>query len=238
MTTLRDIRFETPLYTIGEAASIVGVPAATLATWARGYERRFPSGRVVKGSPIVTDDGRAARAEPTMPFVGLAEAAFLAAIRRTRVPMQRIRPALEVLQRKLGVEHALASERLLTDGAELLWNYAREIRDEDGSYLLDDVVVVRSNQGVFAPVIADYLHTVTWDGGYARALRLTKYRHIDVVVDPEIAFGSPVIAISGTRVSDILERYVGGDSISVVAREFGATPDEVEDLLRVELVAA
>ena len=37
--------------------------------------------------------------------------------------MQRIRPALRQLQSDIGVEHALASQKLYTDGAELLFDY-------------------------------------------------------------------------------------------------------------------
>jgi nucleotide-binding universal stress UspA family protein len=50
------------------------------------------------------------------------------------VPLQRIRPAVEVLEKEIGVEHALASKRLYTDGAEVLFDYAnksgeREVRE-------------------------------------------------------------------------------------------------------------
>jgi hypothetical protein len=46
----------------------------------------------------------------------------LAAVRRSGVPIQRVRPALEVLSKDLGVDHALASRRLYSDG------YARLFR--------------------------------------------------------------------------------------------------------------
>ena len=236
--TETDVRFRSPLYTIGEAADIVSVPAATLVTWARGYERHFPGGRVAKGDPVVTDYGPASRHVPTMPFVGLAEAAFLAAIKRTGVPLQRIRPALAILRDDLGIEHALASDRLLSDGNEVLYSFAERVRSETGDYLLGELMVVRNRQGVFTGVVADYLNNVTWERGYVKAMRLRRYRSAEVTVDPDIAFGAPILATSGARVSDILERYRGGDSIKAVAREFGATSAEVEDLVRVQLTAA
>jgi hypothetical protein len=43
--------------------------------------------------------------------------------------MQRIRPAIVVLARELGLEYALASRRLYTDGAEALYDYARHAGD-------------------------------------------------------------------------------------------------------------
>ena len=58
-----------------------------------------------------------------IPFVGLAESMVLAAVRRSGVPMQRIPPALDAPEQEIGVEHALASRRLYSDGAELLFAY-------------------------------------------------------------------------------------------------------------------
>jgi hypothetical protein len=43
--------------------------------------------------------------------------------------MQRIRPAIVVLARELGLEYALASRRLYTDGTEALYDYARHAGD-------------------------------------------------------------------------------------------------------------
>ena len=59
-----------------------------------------------------------------MPFIGFAEAYVLSAFRRAGVPLQRIRPAVDVLSSEIGLEHALASKKLYTDGAEVLYDYA------------------------------------------------------------------------------------------------------------------
>ena len=67
-----DLRFRTPLYTVAEAARVIGVPATTLATWTKGYERARPVGRPVVGQAVVTAFP-ATGAAPNIPFVGLAE---------------------------------------------------------------------------------------------------------------------------------------------------------------------
>jgi hypothetical protein len=69
----------------------------------------------------VTSPGR----DPVIPFVGLAEGLVLTAMRRAGVPLQRIRPALARLDEELGLQHALASSRLYTDGAEVVVDSAR-----------------------------------------------------------------------------------------------------------------
>ena len=39
--------------------------------------------------------------------------------------MQRIRPAVEILRTEIGLEYALASKRLYTDGAEVVYDFAK-----------------------------------------------------------------------------------------------------------------
>ena len=115
-------RFATLLYGIGEAAGYLSVPPSTLTTRAYGYERRRAGGAQIPSglSRLLRRYGRNARNDPAVPFIGLAEAYALAAFRSAGVPMQRVRPAVDALARELGPEHALASRRLCTDGAEVL----------------------------------------------------------------------------------------------------------------------
>lgn len=231
------VELSTPLYTISEAASILGVSSSTLANWARGYDFTTPHGRRTTVAPLVTDSGRANRHTPTVPFVGLAEAAFLAAVRRTGVPMQRIRPAIEILRDELGVEHALASERLYTDGAEILYNHP----DPGGSdaKALANLVVVRSGQGVFTDVVRDYLKNVRFGpSGYAESIQLQRYGRANVMVNPAVSFGLPYLEANGVRVETVLDRFHAGESVDVIAADFNTPRDTVEQLIRASLPIA
>ena len=228
----RDIRFDVPLYTVAEAARGLGVPPTTLARWGKGYEVRVAGRRPVKGAPIVTMRSGAPR-EPVVPFVGLAEAMVLAAIRSAGVPLQRVRPALELLKTEIGLEHALASKKLYTDGAEVLFDYARSTSDEGGGGTVSDLVVVRSGQRVFAQVIIDYLSRITYGrDGYAQVIRLPGFEHADVVADPRRSFGQPIFTHGGARVSDVLDRFWAGERLEDLADEFGVPAVEIEDVLR------
>jgi hypothetical protein len=92
--------------------------------------------------------------QATVPFIGFAEAYVLGAFRRAGVPLQRIRPAVDVLRREIGIEHALASERLFTDGAEVLFDYAEQRDEKD----LLDLVVVRTGQHQFSDLARRLRH--------------------------------------------------------------------------------
>lgn len=228
----RDLRFAEPLYTVAEAAAYLRVPRTTFETWAHGYTRRRQGRRLTKAGPIVTSV-RAGRREPEIPFIGLAEGMVLAAFRTAGVSMQRIRPAVDVLKAELGLDHALASKRLYTDGAEILYDYAIK---EDESQLVG-LTIVRTRQRVFAPVIQDYLKRITYaQDGWARRLRLPVSNH--VIVDPERAFGQPIFENGAVRVEDVLDRFEAGDSLGDVAYDFGVPVEAVEEVVRVALKTA
>ena len=231
-TNDRDLRFETPLYTVGEAAAYLRVPRTTFETWAHGYTRKRHGRRPTRAAPIITAMP-GGRREPEIPFVGLAEGMVLAAFRCSGVPMQRIRPAVEVLKTELGLDHALASKRLYTDGADILYDYAVKV-DEDE---LRELTVVRTQQRLFVPVIQDYLRRISYaPDGWARRLKLPVSKN--VIVDPERAFGQPIFAKGAVRVEDVLDRFEAGDSLGDVAFDFDVPVEDIEEVVRVALKTA
>jgi uncharacterized protein (DUF433 family) len=222
-----DVHYTAPLYSGAEAARIIAVPRGTLRNWAVGYASKRLDGTSVPVEPLVTTNEPTTPRGPTIPFVGLAEAFILAAFRETGVPMQRIRPAIRRLQEDMGLRQALASERLKTDGAELLWDYARRTHDTD---TVEGLVVIRNGQQVFRPVVQGYLRRVTYDSGWARVINVGQDK-VDVTVDPWINGGKPTLARRGIAVRDILSRLRAGESESTVAADYGLRVGEVTALL-------
>lgn len=225
-------RFDIPLYTVAEAARFLGVPPTSFGNWARGYRVTFRSRKPVVGRPIVTSF-EAARHYPSIPFVGLAEGFVVLAFRKAGVSLQHIRKAVAVLEREVGIEHALASQRLFTDGASVLYDYAEDEHDEE---LLTHVV---TQQRVLADVIREYLRLITYgsDGWPEKLVSPATSRPV-VVADPERSFGQPIFIRGGVRVEDVFDRWRAGESLAEVAEDFGVPPEDVEDILRVALPAA
>jgi uncharacterized protein (DUF433 family) len=227
-------RFATPLYSVAEAARYLDVPVSTFATWTHGYRRRPAGRREVVGGPVLTALPRSEVRAPIIPFIGLAEGLVLAAMRRSGVPLQRIRPALERLDEEFGLAHALASQRLYTDGAEVLLDYAESADDPTAARAARDLVVVRNDQRVFNEVAAAYLQRVEFGPeGYPRLIHLPAYEVADIVVDPERGFGQPIFARGGTRLEDALALFRAGESLDVVADEYGVPRDQLEDAVRI-----
>jgi uncharacterized protein (DUF433 family) len=227
---LEQLRNDVPLYTATEAARAVGVPVSTFVSWARGYIRRGQGRGDVRGGPVVTAF-EASPGAPSIPFIGLAEGLVLSAVRRSGVPMQRIRPALLKLEHELGIPHALASRQLYTDGAELLFDYGASHHESD---LIGQLVVVRNGQSVFHDVVADYLRRIEYDpaDGYARLIRVPGYQS-EVVCDPTRSFGRPIFARGGAQVAHVLERFQSGESLDDLSEDFGVPAADLEDALRV-----
>jgi uncharacterized protein (DUF433 family) len=215
-----DPRVARAIFTLREAAGYLGVPKSTIHEWARpGGDR----------SPLITVFPRHGK-DATVPFLGFAEAYVLSAFRKAGVPLQRIRPAVEALSPEIGLERALASRRLYTDGAEVLFDYATARHDDD----VLELVAPRTGQYQFSELVRDYLQRISYgDDGWATRVELPIYGRAPVVVDPEVAFGLPIITDGGARVEDLVDRFLAGDTITEIAEDFAVPVDHVEDVIRV-----
>jgi uncharacterized protein (DUF433 family) len=220
-----DRRFTDPLYTAREAGWMLGVPSRTFHTWARGYR----SSTAQSAQPIVSS------VEPlpgqrTIPFIGLAEGMVAAGFRRAGVSMQHIRRALVVLDREIGLEHALASRHLYTDGARILYDYAQANDDRE---LLTTVL---SGQRVFADIVRSYLQRLDFDSDeWALRLVLPITDKPLLVVDPARGFGQPLFLDGGAPMEAVLERFRAGEPFTSVADDFDLPTEAVEDLIRAAL---
>jgi uncharacterized protein (DUF433 family) len=207
-----------PVLTVPDAAFYLDVPKSTLYSWISGRHH------------LVTYHRQFGRRRPSVPFIGLAEAYAITAFKQKGVRMQRIWPALERLRDKMGIEHALASRRLHTDGAEILWEMSE--RDD---YLapIRDLVVVRNEQVVFVDAVRDYLECIAYDNeDWATSLRLRRFGEVPVVVDPHRAFGRPLIEDrGGVRVEDVLDLWDAGERPRAIAHGLGLSTRVVQSVI-------
>lgn len=239
VATSTDVRFTVPLYTTAEVSRYLNVPATTFGTWVRGYRRQAPGRPAVTGIPLVTGVEPETRGGPSIPFGGLAEGMFLSALRRADVPLQRIRPALELVRRKIGVEHALASRRLLVAGAELLWEVSNEGDVDDGArHEARDLIVLRNDQYVFRQVIEQYLTRIEYDDAYARKVYLPQYEVAEIAAEPEINFGKPYFTHTGTPLYVVQGMLRAGEPIRDIADDFDLSVDEVTEVAQRENLLA
>ena len=79
----------------------------------------------------------------------------------------------------------------------MLFDYA----SKRGEREVLELVVVRTQQRQFSGVVNDYLKRIHYGGdGWADSVRLPTYANAEVVVDPKVAFGLPLVVHGGARV--------------------------------------
>ncbi len=216
-----DIRFTVPLYTSAEAARYLGIPASTFLTWVKGHRREFRDRPPVTGEPLVTGFDPERPGGASIPFGGLAEGMFLSAMRRAGVPLQQIRPALDLVRTKLGVVHALASRRLYVAGAQLLGEVSAAGKlDQEARHGARDLIVLRNGQYVFRQVIEQYLRHITYDDTYACRILLPRYEVAEIAADPEINFGKPYFTHTGTPLHVVRDLLQAGETVEAIADDF------------------
>ncbi|HLQ57406.1 MAG TPA: DUF433 domain-containing protein, partial [Streptosporangiaceae bacterium] len=163
----------------------------------------------------------------SLPFVGLVEAHMLRGFRELGLSAQGLRESVCRLRERANDEYALATRRVASDGASLLFDMAQSHDEPQWTRAVD-------GQAAINEVIERYLKFVSWSkkDPYPKRLKLKTYRGADVIIDPRFAFGQPVLERQKIRVQDILDAFWAGESSHTVAVEFGVKVDEVEAVIR------
>lgn len=173
--------------------------------------------------------------EHELSFTNLVEAHVLLALRTEyRISMQQIRRAVAYLERELQTPHPLADRRLTTDKVRIYF---------DDRNLID---ATRHGQTAIRDVIGPHLERIEWDkaGSLLRLWPTTRSGDArvpqpkTVTIDPRVSFGRPTLAESGVRTAIIVQRFRGGDSLQVLAHDYGRSIGEIEEAVRFETRAA
>lgn len=202
-----DIRFTSAICTPAEAATLADMPTGTVRSWMRPTS---------KSTPIVHSVGTERQGWPTLPLVGVVETWSMRTLRRSGVPMQKLRKVAESLQAEYDDPYVLARPILFTDGIDL---YRR-----DRGYLFR----VEDGQQPIEEVIADYLSRVDLDtSDDPTAFRVPLTSDVSLVMDPHFNAGRPSFENSRVPAFAILGSLDAGDPPQVIAADFGISDEEV-----------
>ncbi|MFI7059657.1 DUF433 domain-containing protein [Kribbella sp. NPDC050124] len=213
-----DPRFDLPILTRAETASHLDLPPSTLGYWVK-----------TRALHIVE---RPRASDASITFASLVETHMLRQLRQSGLSLGAIRDAAIRLRTELDRPYPLAWRRIAHDGRDLLAEIAAE--GEGASWER-----IRDSQGGLPGVVELGLKSVEWaPDDYASRLRLVAYRGADVVVDPLVSFGQPILAGAGVRVEDVVDLARAGEPYQLIADEFGIQTAEVEALVRPHIRAA
>jgi len=219
----------TPAYPLAEAAHFLKLPMATLRSWVVG--RQYPKAQGVGHfRPLI----QAARCEPPLlSFWNLIEAHVLRSLRSEHgVSLRDVRRALAYAQHELEVERLLLDRRLLTDGGQLFLDYYGRL-----------INLSASGQIALRRLFEEHLKRVEW-GEWQFPIRLYPFvtgsaesSARPIMIDPEVAFGRPVVARVGISTRAIAERLDAGESVGDLATDYGLELSEIEEAVLYERAA-
>ena len=130
--------FDKGIYSIPDAARLIGINTRSISRWARGYH--YPrSGTVRKSPPVFRADIEPYEGRYALSFLDLMELRWVKAFREHGLSFYKIRIAATRAAAILKTHHPFASQRLFDDRKT---NFFRIAQEENDSDLLD---VVKGN---------------------------------------------------------------------------------------------
>jgi len=217
------------IYTIREASSLVQLPYKRVSRWVKGYSYTLEGDNRRKKAPSVLNvdipviDGRFA-----VSFLNVIELLFVKKFLGMGVSLKTIRIASEVAAEILNNTHPFAFQRFATDNRAIFL----EIEEKTGN---KSVIDLAKRQCEIKPFIGQYLKNVEFDHVTYLANRWRPMgEDIPIIIDPNIAFGKPVIENTRIGTNTIFKQYLAERSMPKVADWFDISMDAVNYAVKYE----
>ena len=194
-----------PNYGVSEAARYADITSQTIRNWQKLGNRPAPLGAREKGKELS--------------YFQLIELAVVAACRKAGMKLPKIREAREYLKQEFRSDHPFATQKLLTDGVDLMLEHGDEL-----------LVANLRGQLAWKNIIKDRLKEFEYFDGIAARWHLAG--RSAVVIDPRIQFGKP--SVRGVPTWIIAARSDAGEDIRAIAKDFGIPKSAVADALAFE----
>ncbi|MEX2491296.1 MAG: DUF433 domain-containing protein [Nitrospirales bacterium] len=222
---------EIPTYTLSEAAQYLRIPRTTIRDWVTG--RSLQKETITRRSqPIIPVPKSTPR---LLSFINLVEVHILDAIRREHnISLEKVRKAIQYLQRQSPSKHPLVDHTFETNGMNLFIEKYEQLINvtQEGQLAIKEIMkahlkrIERDAQG-----IPQKLYPFT----HKRAFRPGEIEPTTVVIDPRVSFGRPSIIGTGIPTSIIAERYKAGESVEDLADDYGLQSLQIQEAIRSEL---
>jgi uncharacterized protein (DUF433 family) len=200
------------IYRIADVARYARIPVSTIYDW-------FRTRSVLESDFIRIDDMRA------VSFHDLIDTFVAHHFRKFGVTLRTVRRAYRNLIGVLGTPHPFCHRGLYTDGKRIIVDVSKAL----GESTLQDAVKDQR----FFDFIKKHLDHVSYSELNNLATRWLI--HTNVMIDPQIAFGSPVI--QGTRVNTHIVHgtyYANNKDAALVSRLYRISTGQVKDAVTFE----
>ncbi|MFF0271584.1 DUF433 domain-containing protein [Kribbella sp. NPDC004536] len=208
------------LYSVPEAARLLGLSSSTLHYWLEGGERRG-----VRYEPIIRPEPVGRRSLTWAEFI---EAGWLSTYRRRRqIPMSQLRAFISVLRAELGIPYPLAHSKSWVSGRTLV------LQAQEAVSLAPEFQVVSrvGTQLMLTYAGETFMERVVWDGDVAAGWK-PHTSESPVEVRPGVRFGRP--AVAGISTAGLFDEAEEGASAEEIADDFSLSVAEVRWALSYE----
>lgn len=205
------------IYQPSEAARLIGVKAQDVLRWTRGTAQIQP---IWKAHYQFIDD------TTEISFADLVELRVVRSLRSKGISLQAIRFAVDLAQSAFGIDRPLSSVAFKNDGREILMDAI----EKDGQ--LVSLSKNRPTQKVFKQIISQSVSGLEYDGKTLQRWRPTIARH--VVIDPQRAFGTPVIDKVGISTKVIFREWERFKNYKTVSQIYEVDETLVKDAVQYE----
>lgn len=213
-------------YTIPEAARLIGARPAALRRWVQGYAYSV-DGETRAQPPLWPLQYETGDDKPILGFRDLIEARIVRGLRAQGIGLPTVRLCLDRAREMVGDDHPFSSARFRTDGRKIFLEMTRDTGEPE---LID----LKSRQQLFHRIVAPSFADLDFDEEAAVRWWPLKSRR-SVVLDPQRAFGQPIVAQTGIATARLAEAYEAeGRSLARVARLYELPQGAIKDALAFE----
>ncbi len=225
------------LYTLSEAATLVGAEKRSIKRWLFGYDysRKTTDGKVSSHSDPLWQTQYTSEElnEPVVGFHDLLELRIVHRFVECGVPLIVVRRCLNTAREMFGSDYPLSRQRFATDG-ETIYHQAvvdAASGDEPEAGMLN----LKSRQYAFRSIIRDSLYAGIEYGKAGATRWFPQARSRVIVLDPAMQFGHPALVQSGVPTASIYASFLAeGQQAANVARMFEVPVREVTAAVRFE----
>ena len=224
------------IYTLTDAARLIHGDRKAIKRWLFGYDyvHRSAGGEGRKqyhSHPLwISEYSGEQLGEKVIGFRDLLELRIVREFVAHGVPLLVVRRCLEFARLEFGIgEYALSTRRFFTDGKTI---FHEVLHGSDEPEILD----LRSRQYVIRDIIKPSLYAgIEYEGQVARRWYPEGQRRRNVVIDPAVQFGKPIIEETGVPTETLYGTYLAeGRDEKVVARIFEVDPRHVRAAVQFE----
>lgn len=223
---------DAPMYPPYIASRLAGLSIGRVNRWLKGYEYTYEhGGELIHGSKEGLVERTHKHDTNFASFLDLIDLIFIKRFIDRGFSVQKMRKALLEVK-SLSQGHHFAQKMFWTNGAKIYMEL-ENIPDSKESAILE---LLSGGQWVIAPTITEYADKIDFskDSGFAERW-FPQGRNKNVVVDPQLNFGSPTIIGRGIETANLYDMYLGErKSVKRVAGWMEVSEKEVENAVEFE----